>query len=178
ARDEIMARIAGFTEDMTNAMRYRLLELRNHASELESSRAFAEVEMRIHSAAQRFDETVYRAQSAFQQAIKTKREQQTSAMSRLQGADIRRAMIKRRGELGVLRARLKAGTRAELDRSGERFSVAVGKLDSLSPLAVLARGYAIAFDQNGQIIKRADDVSQGERVRIRVADGEMDCTKN
>ena len=178
ARDEILARIAGLTEDMTSAIRYRLLELRNHASELESSRAFAEVEMQIHSAAQRFDEAVYRMQSAFQQAIKTKREKQTSAMSKLQGADIRRAMIERRGELGVLRARLKAGTRESVDRCGERFSVAVGKLDSLSPLAVLARGYAIAFDQNGQIIKRADDVSKGERVRIRVADGEMDCTKN
>lgn len=178
ARDEIIARIAGLTEDMASAIRYRLLELRNHASELESSRAFAEVEMRIRSAAQQFDDAVYRAQSALRKIIKTKREQHNSATSRLLSADIRRAIIERRGELGVMTERLKANTRETIDREGERFSVAAGKLDSLSPLAVLARGYAIAFDQKGQIIKRADDVSKGERVRVRVAEGEMDCTKN
>jgi exodeoxyribonuclease VII large subunit len=178
ARDEIIARIAGLTEDMASAMRYRLLELRNHASELESSRAFAEVEMRIHSAAQQFDEAVYAMRSAFRETIKAKREQHNSATSGLLGADIRRAIIERRGELGVLAERLKASTRKTIGGEGERFSVAAGKLDSLSPLAVLARGYAIAFDKGGRIIKRADDVGKGERVRVRVADGEMDCTKD
>jgi exodeoxyribonuclease VII large subunit len=178
ARDDIIARIAGLNEDMASAVRYRLLELRNHASELESSRAFTEVRMRIHSAAQQFDESIYKAQSALREIIKTKREQHNSATSSLLSADIRRAIIERRGKLGVMAARLKASTRETIDREGERFSVAAGKLDSLSPLAVLARGYAIAFDERGQIIKRADDAKEGERVRIRLAEGEMDCTKN
>jgi exodeoxyribonuclease VII large subunit len=65
-----------------------------------------------------------------------------------------------------------------LDRGSERVSLAAGKLESLSPLGVLARGYAIAFDKQGRVIKRASDVSSGERVRVRVSEGEMDCTKN
>jgi len=52
------------------------------------------------------------------------------------------------------------------------------KLESLSPLGVLARGYAIAFDKQGRVIKHASDVGSGERVRVRVSEGEMDCTKN
>jgi exodeoxyribonuclease VII large subunit len=64
-----------------------------------------------------------------------------------------------------------------IDGQRERFAVASGKLHSLSPLAVLGRGYAIAFDAEGRIIKRAADVAAGERVRLRLADGEMDCTK-
>ncbi|HXI93185.1 MAG TPA: exodeoxyribonuclease VII large subunit, partial [Blastocatellia bacterium] len=73
---------------------------------------------------------------------------------------------------------LQATARAVLDRGSERVSLAAGKLESLSPLGVLARGYAIAFDKQGRVIKRASDVSSGERVRVRVSEGEMDCTKN
>jgi hypothetical protein len=47
-------------------------------------------------------------------------------------------------------ARLQASTRLVLDGEGERVSFAAGKLDSLSPLGVLARGYAIAFDSQGK----------------------------
>jgi exodeoxyribonuclease VII large subunit len=178
ARDEISARIAGMTQDMASAIRYRLLELRSRVSELESSRAFDEVEMRIRSLTQQFDDAVYRMRSAMREAIRAKREQHNSETLRLRDSDIRRSMIERRGELAVLAARLNASERKTIDQEGERFSVAVGKLQSLSPLAVLSRGYAIAFDEKGRIIKRADDVGKGDRVRVRVADGEIDCTKN
>jgi len=57
-------------------------------------------------------------------------------------------------------------------------SLAAGKLQSMSPLAVLGRGYAIAFDRRGKIIKHPLDVVRGDPVRVRVAEGEMDCTKN
>jgi exonuclease VII large subunit len=43
---------------------------------------------------------------------------------------------------------------------------------------VLARGYAIAFDSEGRVLKRADDVNSGELVRVRLSKEEMDCTKN
>jgi exodeoxyribonuclease VII large subunit len=64
------------------------------------------------------------------------------------------------------------------DRKRERLSVGAGKLHALSPLAVLARGYAIAFDERGQIIKRSSNVKRGERVRVRLAEGEIECLKD
>lgn len=45
-----------------------------------------------------------------------------------------------------------------------------GKLDSLSPLAVLSRGYSVVYGK-GAVIKSINDVSQGEQIRIRVSDG-------
>jgi exodeoxyribonuclease VII large subunit len=57
-------------------------------------------------------------------------------------------------------------------------AVAAAKLGELSPLAVLARGYAIAYDSEGRIIRRAEDVARGERMKIRVSEGEIDCTKD
>ncbi|HXG93427.1 MAG TPA: exodeoxyribonuclease VII large subunit [Blastocatellia bacterium] len=177
ARDEIAARIAGLTEDLANAMRYRLIEHRSRLAELESSRAFDEVEMAIHATAQRFDEAAHRMELALGAAFKARRADLAAVMLRLREADIRRAMTGQRGRLEVLSERLESFARATINNQREKFSVAVAKLESLSPLAVLGRGYAIAFDSEGRVIKRATDVGAGSRIRVRVAEGEIECEK-
>ena len=73
---------------------------------------------------------------------------------------------------------MEAALRQTLTRAGERFAFLSGKLHSLSPLAVLGRGYAVAYDSQGRIIKRAADVQPGERLRVRVADGEIRVTSD
>jgi exodeoxyribonuclease VII large subunit len=77
----------------------------------------------------------------------------------------------------LLTARRDAAQQSILKWSRESLSVASGKLDSMSPLAVLARGYAIAFDGNNRIIKRPDDVESGDQIRVRVAEGDIACRK-
>jgi exodeoxyribonuclease VII large subunit len=46
-------------------------------------------------------------------------------------------------------------------------------LETLSPLAILDRGYALVFDGAGQLVKDAGQVSAGEEIRARVARGEI-----
>jgi len=96
----------------------------------------------------------------------------------LREADLRRHLVAQRSRLGELTGRLEGTARVALDKGSERVSLAAGKLETLSPLGVLSRGYAIAFDSRGQVIKRATDVASGDRVRVRVSEGELDCTKN
>ena len=59
-----------------------------------------------------------------------------------------------------------------LTREQGRLSALSGTLDALSPLKVLSRGYAIV-KKDGQVIKRASDVSPGDRVAIRLAEGAL-----
>ena len=47
------------------------------------------------------------------------------------------------------------------------------RLRSLSPLATLERGYAVVQQADGRVVRRADDVKPGERLRIRLAEGEL-----
>ena len=49
-------------------------------------------------------------------------------------------------------------------------------LDALSPLAVMSRGYAIAFDASGRALRTANAVQPGEPVRVRLAEGDLDAT--
>jgi exodeoxyribonuclease VII large subunit len=62
-----------------------------------------------------------------------------------------------------MRARTQAG-RGALGRLA-------GKLESLSPLAVLSRGYALVWDGQGRLVRRAAQVAPGDPVRIRLEEG-------
>jgi exodeoxyribonuclease VII large subunit len=178
ARDEMCARVAGLAEDARKAIRYRLLTLRGRLTDLESSRAFDQVESRIRRFAQRIDDAGYSMGSALEATLKARRGRYNALALRLSETDLRRTMVAHRSRLVDLSQKLHAGARALLDRRNERISLAAGKLDSLSPLGVLARGYAIAFDNEGRVIKRANNVNAGERVRVRVSDGDMNCTRD
>ena len=50
----------------------------------------------------------------------------------------------------------------------------VARLEALSPLAVLSRGYAIAFsERTSRALRSVNDAAPGDRVRLRLADGEL-----
>ncbi len=49
------------------------------------------------------------------------------------------------------------------------------RLDSLSPLACLARGYAIAALPSGEVLTRADRVRIGDQVAVRLREGSLGC---
>jgi len=178
ALDEALSRINGLTESLVHALKYRLLELRNELSDLESSRAFLSLLSRVRNLSQKCDEAVYSIESSFNAVVKRDRSLSEAVSARLRDADIRRAMERRSGRLAVLTTRLTASSDTALNRGGERLAVAAGKLESLSPLGVLGRGFAMAFDSRGRIIRRADDVRRGERFRLRLSDGEIDCTRD
>jgi exodeoxyribonuclease VII large subunit len=47
------------------------------------------------------------------------------------------------------------------------------QLDALSPLRVLARGYAVPLDTEGRVLKRRSDFSPDQRFHLRVVDGDV-----
>ena len=62
-----------------------------------------------------------------------------------------------------------------LQKSGAQLTAYGARLDALSPLKVLARGYAVARDDNGTILKRVAQLPAGKEFRLRVTDGEVDA---
>jgi len=60
-----------------------------------------------------------------------------------------------------------------LEQSGARLTAFGARLDALSPLRVLGRGYAVARDENGKILKRVAQLPSGKEFRLRVTDGEV-----
>ena len=71
--------------------------------------------------------------------------------------------------------RLAAAAKGCVDGEGRRFAAAAAALDALSPLKVLARGYAVAQSGDGMVLKGAAEVAAGERIRVRLAQGSLQC---
>ena len=78
--------------------------------------------------------------------------------------DQRMALVHLQQRLGDL-----AG--AQLGRKRQRFSALAASLDALSPLAVLGRGYAVARNEQGTILKSWQDVTAGDMVRVTLGEG-------
>ena len=71
--------------------------------------------------------------------------------------------------------RLYAAGKSCVEGESRRFAAAAAALDALSPLKVLARGYAVAQNGDGTILKNAADAAVGERIRVRLAQGSLQC---
>lgn len=82
----------------------------------------------------------------------------------------------RRERLARSIERMIAAQTALLTALQARTGLAIGRLDSLSPLAVLARGYAIALrGDDGRVVRRARDVAPGDTLVVRVAEGRIEA---
>ena len=67
---------------------------------------------------------------------------------------------------------------ANLDRFDAQLSLAAAQVNSLSPLAVLGRGYSIVFNGEGGVVHNANAVHVGDDVRIRLGQGSLSCKVN
>lgn len=81
----------------------------------------------------------------------------------------------RRLQLDYEQERLTAACRSHWEREERRFAAAASKLDVLSPLKVLGRGYAMARTESGEILRSTEQVQTGDRIQLRLAQGSLDC---
>jgi exodeoxyribonuclease VII large subunit len=88
--------------------------------------------------------------------------------------DPRRLWEQRVQRVDELSARLPDALRLVVERLEMRLRLSAGKLDAISPLKVLGRGYAIA-ESRGKILLRASQVKEGDVVSVRLSEGEINC---
>jgi exodeoxyribonuclease VII large subunit len=81
----------------------------------------------------------------------------------------------RRQDVDLLTGRLTRRWQYDLQIKRERFEKLAGALNTLSPLATLLRGYAIAQKEDRTVLKDAGQVVIGERVQLRLASGILGC---
>ena len=78
-----------------------------------------------------------------------------------------------RKNLQVLNDKLCYGENQMLQRKRQRYIAAVSKLDAMSPLKVLTRGYSMAQKEDGKVVRSIHQVEQGERITVSMEDGKL-----
>jgi len=96
----------------------------------------------------------------------------TALEHRLKGAVAQRAQ-KGRARLDVLARALPTAIRAVMVHRQHRLQRAETALKMLDPQLVLERGFALVTDEAGRTVVRVEQVKPGDRVRVRVANGEF-----
>lgn len=79
-------------------------------------------------------------------------------------------------QLDLLTRSFEHSARTALQETGARLSAAAAKLDALSPLKVLARGYAMAHTESGRVVTTVADVCKGDTLYMDLCDGTLRCT--
>ena len=81
----------------------------------------------------------------------------------------------RRLELDSIRLRLDAAATGRLHRERQEFARLAAKLDALSPLKVLGRGYSIVLDAEGRAVREAGQLKAGDKLDLRLSRGGAKC---
>ncbi|WP_394183772.1 exodeoxyribonuclease VII large subunit [Marinomonas posidonica] len=118
-------------------------------------------------------------QKQLQQAMEKKLTQQqvltNNIHQRLLNQSPNRTLIQHKAKINDLNTRLSLALRNNLTSKQTHFARIIDKLNLVSPLNTLSRGYAIA-SKDEQVIRSIKDVKKGEAINVRVQDGEMTCT--
>ena len=100
-------------------------------------------------------------------------------LSRLQNAGallyLPNTLADKRVRTDALQKQLEKDYATYIRAKREKLSALCGRLDALSPLKVLARGYAIASDENGRPIVSVSALAPEKRFSLRLADGSANC---
>jgi exodeoxyribonuclease VII large subunit len=175
AREDLRITADSLKGRLCQAVRGGIERRRLNLERLARNRAFTLTPNRIRDLQQRFDESALRMLQAIRRFGADLRHRERMLDSRLKKLDLRRLIVHRREILARNRQALVSGIKAQMQRRFARFELAVGKIDALSPLAILKRGFALCRDSKGVIVKNATDVSPGELVLVTLASGELDC---
>ncbi len=176
SRQEIEDQTWALHERLSRAMRYRLLMGRQALTQLAQHGAFARMMELIRQRQQKLDELIHHLELAERQLLQQAHRRWESISAAIRHYDLRLVLSGMRKELDSQTIALAAVARNVLLQHRvrlERFDTA---LQSLSPLAILDRGYALVFDSSGNLLKGTDTVSIGDEVSARLARGQIQAT--
>ncbi len=170
-KDELVADIAARRARLLRAWRAgvdkRVAQLeRERARIVDPRRLIGDRRLRLDRSRQRLEDLLGTTLAARATELRKLRE-------RLEQQHPRERLHRLHREVARLQEKLKALMARALAARHHRFQGLAGRLDALSPLRVLARGYAVAFDEGGHALTSASLVRPGDQLRVRLHDGEL-----
>ncbi len=171
AQHKIAEHLATQSHRLERAARFQLLQARQHLTRLPVSRAESRISTLLHRLAQRLDEFSFRLESVFTAQLRLRQAYIADLAASVLSHDPRQALAQTRERLAACRAHLDRSLERRIQTSAATFNSLYARLQSLSPLAVLDRGYALVLNAEGGLIRSTEQVAKGDHVTTRLADG-------
>jgi len=175
AREELRATVSSLRGRLIQSARSGLERRRLDLERLSRNRAFNVAPNKIRDFQQRFDEAALRINQAARQRITALRHREQVASTRLFRVDLRQIIARRQDALAADRRHMASSILSRIQRARSAFELAAGQLNTLSPIAILQRGYAICRDDRGAIVRNADTMRPGDAADVMLGKGELHC---
>jgi exodeoxyribonuclease VII large subunit len=173
AQHRIEERVERLHSRLVRAGRYEMLRARQRLSRLGAEMVLRRVRDGFDRRAQRFDELDLRMNNAMSRRLRTANDRSIRLETRLLRQDPAVRLRDNARRLESLHARLYrtakalvSSRRVEVDRAGS-------KLEALSPVRVLERGYALVYGPDGQLLRASSEVQQDEQITARLHQGSI-----
>ena len=156
-------------------MRRRLTRESERAAALAGRRVLTDPARPLRDFERRVDDAVRRLQHAGRATVRRAVHRLEIATAGLRGASPFARLSTGGQRLAHVDERLHGGMSRTLVHSQHRLGTLVGRLDSLSPLAVLGRGYSLTRRPTGEVVRDAAHMAPGDAVEVLLGRGSLDC---
>ena len=173
SRQGVEDQAAALHERLERAVRYRVLMGRQALTELAQHGAFGGIMGAIRQRQQKMDDLTYRLERGERRVLEQVRRRWETVAAAVRHYDLASVLASMRVGLGAGMAALAGAMRNLLLLHRTRVERLTTGLESLSPLAVLERGYALVFDASGKLLKDASGTEVGQEISARLARGEI-----
>jgi len=176
-KEDFGAHIERLGERLAGAMRGSLARLESRVHHVNRRPGFAGWSARLALRGRHCAEATHALRHAGVVAVNRRLRTYQTLRLQLEQFDLRRRLGTVRTRLVGVDHALQAAAVARQRRADARLHTGAARLSSLSPLAVLGRGYAVVWDESRtRVIRKAAEVKPGEGIRVTLSEGELKCT--
>jgi len=172
---QLVTHLVSLRDRLQRAMRQRGRRLRERLDDVRRRRVLTDPARPLRDWSRRLDDLGLRLQRGLSIRHEQARERLARATRALRPELLRAHLRHDARHLAQLRGRLERAALGEATRRRRAMEALAGRLDSLSPLACLARGYSICTLPSGEVVTRAAQVSPGTAVSVRLREGSLGC---
>jgi exodeoxyribonuclease VII large subunit len=173
-KDALIRRLADCRGRLVRGLRSRLAVTRGRLLVLSRAEGLLRFRYKLRETRERVGQSRLALVSALEERPRAYAERLRAASKALAGFARTAELPRRRDRVARLSSALEERMRRALERGRNRLVHDSAKLEVLSPLAVLARGYAVAFRESGGApLLSASSVRPGDRIRVRLHEGEL-----
>src|SRR5271154_5152998 len=158
------------------SLREKLVASRQRLGQASTRIASFDLRSRGHVIRRRIERVQSALQVALNRVVLRKRRRFTAAHVQFAALDLRARVGRLRRKLDQRSTELQARLLRALVTKRRRLEAAALQLDERSPFQLLERGYAIAYDASGKVLRSPDQVALGDDISVRIARGELGAT--